>query len=62
MNKWTPGLIGGAVLGGIMWIATGTFWWLPAVIVVGLAVVPLVGREDRQKNYARKKRDDNFRD
>lgn len=62
MNKWTPGLIGGAVLGGIMWIATGTFWWLLAGIVVGLDVVPLVGREDRQKNYARKKRDDNFRD
>lgn len=62
MNKWTPGLIGGAALGGIMWIATGTFWWLLAGIVVGLAVVPLVGREDRQKNYARKKRDDNFRD
>lgn len=61
MKKFLPGLIAGAILGLVMWIASGTFWWLPAGIVLGVAVVPLAFREE-PKYQSRKTRDENFRD
>ncbi len=56
-----PGLIAGLILGLVMALAAQQWWWLPLGIALGLAVVPLIGREDKLYG-ARKKRDQNFRD
>ncbi|QPK79286.1 hypothetical protein G7Y31_00710 [Corynebacterium lizhenjunii] len=56
-----PGVIAGAILGGVMALATGTWWWLLVGLALGLAALPLVRRAP-DPGKSRKHWDDNFRD
>lgn len=60
-EKLVPCLIAGAILGVVLWLASGMLWLLPVGLAAGLAGYPLLGitRDDSQ---ARKRRDDTFRD
>ena len=56
-EKLVPCLIAGAILGVVLWLASGMLWLLP----VGLVGYPLLGIT-RDESQARKRRDDTFRD
>ena len=60
-EKLVPCLIAGAILGVVLWLASGMLWLLPAFFAVGLAGYPLLGIT-RDESQARKRRDDTFRD
>ncbi|APT91593.1 hypothetical protein CPHO_00070 [Corynebacterium phocae] len=61
MKTLVPGVIAGGLLGLVLWLASGTFWFLPIAVALGVAVVPLALREE-PRFHSRKKRDENFRD
>lgn len=60
-EKLVPCLIAGAILGVILWLASGMLWMLPVGLAAGLAGYPLLGIT-RDESQARKRRDDTFRD
>ncbi|MFH6888985.1 MULTISPECIES: hypothetical protein [Corynebacterium] len=60
-EKLVPCLIAGAILGLVLWLASGMLWLLPVGLAAGLAGYPLLGIT-RDESQARKRRDDTFRD
>lgn len=60
-EKLVPCLIAGAILGVVLWLASGMLWLLPVGLAAGLAGYPLLGIT-RDESQARKHRDDTFRD
>ncbi|QRP59895.1 hypothetical protein [Corynebacterium minutissimum] len=60
-EKLVPCLIAGAILGLVLWLASGMLWLLPVGLAAGLAGYPLLGMT-RDESQARKRRDDTFRD
>ena len=60
-EKLVPCLIAGAILGLVLWLASGMLWMLPVGLAAGLAGYPLLGIT-RDASQARKRRDDTFRD
>lgn len=60
-EKLVPCLIAGAILGVVLWLASGMLWLLPVGLAAGLAGYPLLGMT-RDESLARKRRDDTFRD
>lgn len=60
-EKLVPCLIAGAILGVVLWLASGMLWMLPVGLAAGLAGYPLLGIT-RDESQARKHRDDTFRD
>ncbi|MDK6814435.1 MULTISPECIES: hypothetical protein [unclassified Corynebacterium] len=60
-EKLVPCLIAGAILGVVLWLASGMLWLLPVGLAAGLAGYPLLGIT-RDESQARKRRDDTFRD
>lgn len=60
-EKLVPCLIAGAILGVVLWLASGMLWLLPVGLAAGLAGYPLLGMT-RDESQARKRRDDTFRD
>ncbi|OFN76767.1 MULTISPECIES: hypothetical protein [unclassified Corynebacterium] len=60
-EKIVPCLIAGAILGVVLWLASGMLWMLPVGLAAGLAGYPLLGIT-RDESQARKRRDDTFRD
>ena len=60
-EKLVPCLIAGAILGVVLWLASGMLWLLPVGLAAGLAGDPLLGMT-RDESLARKRRDDTFRD
>ena len=60
-EKLVPCLIAGAILGVILWLASGMLWMLPVGLAAGLAGYPLLGIT-RDESQARTRRDDTFRD
>ena len=60
-EKLVPCLIAVAILGVILWLASGMLWMLPVGLAAGLAGYPLLGIT-RDESQARKRRDDTFRD
>ncbi|QRP97610.1 hypothetical protein I6J72_10690 [Corynebacterium sp. FDAARGOS 1242] len=60
-EKLVPCLIAGAILGLVLWLASGMLWLLPVGLVAGLMGYPLLGIT-RDESQARKRRDDTFRD
>lgn len=60
-EKLVPCLIAGAILGLVLWLASGMLWMLPVGLAAGLAGYPLLGIT-RDESQARKRRDDTFRD
>lgn len=60
-EKLVPCLIAGAILGVVLWLASGMLWMLPVGLAAGLAGYPLLG-VTRDESQARKRRDDTFRD
>ena len=60
-EKLVPCLIAGAILGLVLWVASGMLWMLPVGLAAGLAGYPLLGIT-RDESQARKRRDDTFRD
>ncbi|TVU56034.1 hypothetical protein FQK23_10720 [Corynebacterium aurimucosum] len=60
-EKLVPCLIAGAILGLVLWLASGMLWMLPVGLAAGLAGYPLLGIT-RNESQARKRRDDTFRD
>lgn len=60
-EKLVPCLIAGAILGMVLWLASGMLWMLPVGLAAGLAGYPLLGIT-RDESQARKRRDDTFRD
>ena len=60
-EKFVPCLIAGAILGLVLWLASGMLWLLPVGLAAGLAGYPLLGIT-RDESQARKRRDDTFRD
>ncbi|HIX78532.1 MULTISPECIES: hypothetical protein [Corynebacterium] len=60
-EKLVPCLIAGAILGVVLWLASGMLWMLPVGLAAGLAGYPLLGIT-RDESQARKRRDDTFRD
>lgn len=60
-EKLVPCLIAGAILGLVLWLASGMLWLLPVGLAAGLAGYPLHGIT-RDESQARKRRDDTFRD
>ena len=60
-EKLVPCLIAGAILGLVLWLASGMLWMLPVGLAAGLAGYPLLGIT-RDVSQARKRRDDTFRD
>jgi len=59
-EKLVPCLIAGAILGLVLWLASGMLWLLPVGLAAGLAGYPLLGMM-RDESQARKRRDDTFR-
>ena len=59
-EKLVPCLIAGAILGLVLWLASGMLWLLPVGLAAGLAGYPLLGIT-RDESQARKRRDDTFR-
>ena len=60
-EKLVPCLIAGAILGLVLWLASGMLWMFPVGLAAGLAGYPLLGIT-RDESQARKRRDDTFRD
>ncbi len=60
-EKLVPCLIAGAILGLVLWLASGMLWLLPVGLAAGLAGYPLLGMT-RDESQVRKRRDDTFRD
>ncbi|WP_296135076.1 hypothetical protein ACKFRM_02310 [Corynebacterium sp. YSMAA1_1_D6] len=60
-EKLVSCLIAGAILGVVLWLASGMLWMLPVGLAAGLAGYPLLG-VTRDESQARKRRDDTFRD
>ncbi|WP_306507862.1 hypothetical protein [Corynebacterium sp.] len=60
-EKLVSCLIAGAILGVVLWLASGMLWMLPVGLAAGLAGYPLLGIT-RDESQARKRRDDTFRD
>ena len=60
-EKLVSCLIAGAILGVVLWLASGMLWMLPVGLAAGLAGYPLLGAT-RDESQARKRRDDTFRD
>ncbi|MEO5304947.1 MULTISPECIES: hypothetical protein [Corynebacterium] len=60
-EKLVPCLIAGAILGVVLWLASGMLWMLPVGLAAGFAGYPLLGIT-RDESQARKRRDDTFRD
>lgn len=59
-EKLVPCLIAGAILGVVLWLASGMLW-MPVGLAAGFAGYPLLGIT-RDESQARKRRDDTFRD
>ena len=60
-EKLVPCLIAGAILGVVLWLASGMLWMLPVGLAAGFAGYPLLGIK-RDEYQTRKRRDDTFRD
>ena len=60
-EKLVSCLIAGAILGVVLWLASGMLWMLPVGLAAGLAGYPLLG-VTRDESQARKRRDDTFRE
>ena len=60
-EKLVSCLIAGAILGVVLWLASGMLWMLPVGLAAGIAGYPLLGIT-RDESQARKRRDDTFRD
>ena len=60
-EKLVSCLIAGAILGVVLWLASGMLWMLPVGLAAGIAGYPLLG-VTRDESQARKRRDDTFRD
>ena len=60
-QKLASCLIAGAILGAVVWLASGMLWLLPVGIALGLLGLPILALS-RDESKSRKQRDDTFRD
>ncbi|MDK7883983.1 hypothetical protein [Corynebacterium striatum] len=60
-RKLASCLIAGAILGAVLWLASGMLWLLPVGIALGLLGLPILALS-RDESKSRKQRDDTFRD
>ncbi|MFW9033778.1 hypothetical protein [Corynebacterium striatum] len=60
-QKLASCLIAGAILGAVLWLASGMLWLLPVGIALGLLGLPILALS-RDESQSRKRRDDTFRD
>ncbi|ART22304.1 hypothetical protein ACL1HS_02425 [Corynebacterium striatum] len=60
-QKLASCLIAGAILGAVLWLASGMLWLLPVGIALGLLGLPILALS-RDESKSRKQRDDTFRD
>lgn len=60
-QKLASCLIAGAILGAVLWLASGMLWLLPVGIALGLLGLPILALS-RDEPKSRKQRDDTFRD
>ncbi len=58
-EKLVSCLIAGAILGVVLWLASGMLWMLPVGLAAGLAGYPLLGIT-RDASQTHKRRDDTF--
>ncbi|MFW9158721.1 hypothetical protein [Corynebacterium striatum] len=60
-QKLASCLIAGAILGAVLWLASGMLWLLPVGIALGLLGLPILALS-RDESKSRRQRDDTFRD
>lgn len=60
-NKLVPCLVAGAILGVVLWVASGMLVLFPIGLALGLLGLPILA-VSRGESKSRKRRDDTFRD